>query len=1342
LAWTALGPRSISSYLANYFTTYYANNYSYYGSPPLSGRVSAIATHPTNSDIAYVGGAVGGVWKTEDGGTNWEPVFDQEAPAIAIGSIAVDPNPNQGNVVYVGTGEANNCCQSYFGTGVYKSTSQGATGSWTKLGGTTFDNCHVADIVVKPGDSNTILVAVHDYGKYGSTACARGIYRTTNGGANAADWQRVTSRCRPTDLAVDPTNATIWYGGFVRAGNDPTECGVYKSTDSGAAGSWLASGTGLPTSGLGRVMLTVSPSDGQRLYAAITNCAPGAAGCSDDELKDGKVWKSTNGGGSWSSLPAATDICDIGSGGQCNYDLTIAAYPTGTSFYVGGVKLSKYNGDETVAPAPVGFCDHPCTLNANDIHVDFHALAFDAANRLWIGNDGGVYRTSDGTTFENLNANLALTQYYPGISGSVVGPLVGGAQDNGVSKFAGDLGWKGLLGADGAFTAVDATDPRIIFGSTQFLDVWRSDDGGKTVAEKSGAWASDQKEFIAPLVMDPSNSQVLYAGTMRVWKTTNRGEAWGAISPFFGDNADPFGNRITAIAAAPSNSNTIYVGTSGSTTGGGTASQVRVTTNGGTTDPLSWPNTAAAPFPNREVTDIAVHDTVSTQAYVTVSGFDTGHVFKYTKPNGVDTWTNISGNLPNAPANAVVVDTRTSPTTIYVGTDVGVFWTTDGPGPFTWLNTSTDLPNTVITDLILDKTANELIASTHGRGMFSAPVAPPPAPGGKIAFVSNRDGDNEIFVMSSTGTGLTKLTNNTADDNTPVWSPDRTKIAFATNRDGNYEIYVMNADGGNPTRLTNDAGRDEAPSWSQGGKIAFNSSRDGDHEIFTMNADGGAQTQLTANTSVDGYPSWSPDGAQIAFHSNRDGDFEVFKMNADGGAQTNLTLNAVSDGEASWSPDGTKIAFNGATGGDFEIVLMNTDGSGQTAITSNAIEDRNASWSPGSSHLTFNSLRDGDHNIFRVASSGGTATRLTSDLEIDADPSWQPAVTAAAPDAPTNVTAVAGNARATVSWTAPASDPGYPITNYVVTPYVGASPQPATTVGNVTQTVITGLTNGTVYTFKVKARNAIGDGPDSAASNAVTLPVPAADFDGDGDTDLSVWRPEGGTWYPFGGLAQQWGLSDDVPVPGQYDSDSAADIAAWRPSDGFWYVQGGVAQQWGISTDVPVPGDYDGDGDTEFAVWRPEGGTWYVHGSDPQQWGISTDVPVPGDYDGDGDTDMAVWRPSNGTWYVRMGVTEQWGIASDVPVPGQYDADPATEIAVWRPSNGTWYVLGGTPQQWGISTDVPVPGDYDGDGDTEFAVWRPSDGFWHVLNGATQQWGISSDKPLPPLPSITRLLFP
>jgi hypothetical protein len=264
------------------------------------------------------------------------------------------------------------------------------------------------------------------------------------------------------------------------------------------------------------------------------------------------------------------------------------------------------------------------------------------------------------------------------------------------------------------------------------------------------------------------------------------------------------------------------------------------------------------------------------------------------------------------------------------------------------------------------------------------------------------------------------------------------------------------------------------------------------------------------------------------------------------------------------------------------------------------------------------------------------------------------------------------------------------------------------------------------------------------------------DFDGDGVSDLGVWRRPGAVWHlryssTGAGAYYTWGLDDDRIVPADYTGDRRTDVAVWRPSQGTWYVfdpaTGAPSSiyglQWGQSGDVPVPADYDGDGRADLAVWRPSDTIWYIRysstgGTSGAAWGLAGDVPVPADYDGDGRADLAVWRPSTGVWYVLYSSTgaytsTQWGQSGDVTVPADYDGDGRADLAVWRPSTGIWHViLSSTGAFWethyGLPDDVPVPGDYDGDGRTDRAVWRPSTGEWFHLRSrdgasAAEAWG-------------------
>ncbi|MBW8011568.1 MAG: PKD domain-containing protein [Chloroflexi bacterium] len=244
--------------------------------------------------------------------------------------------------------------------------------------------------------------------------------------------------------------------------------------------------------------------------------------------------------------------------------------------------------------------------------------------------------------------------------------------------------------------------------------------------------------------------------------------------------------------------------------------------------------------------------------------------------------------------------------------------------------------------------------------------------------------------------------------------------------------------------------------------------------------------------------------------------------------------------------------------------------------------------------------------------------------------------------------------------------------------------------------------------------------------------VPPADFDGNGSTDVSVFRPSNGRWYTStAGLLAAYGIAGDIPVPQDYDGDGDTDIAVYRPSNGRWYFYGGSSAGFGIAGDIPMPCDYDGDGDADIAIYRPSNGRWYVSGQGYTAYGIAGDIPVPGDYDGDGDCDVAIYRPSNGRWYVKDQGYAAWGIAGDIPVPGDYDGDGNFDIAIYRPSNGRWYVLGQGYVAYGIPGDIPVPGDYDGDGSWDQTIYRPSNGRWYMYGIGYEAFGIAGDYPLP-----------
>ncbi len=266
------------------------------------------------------------------------------------------------------------------------------------------------------------------------------------------------------------------------------------------------------------------------------------------------------------------------------------------------------------------------------------------------------------------------------------------------------------------------------------------------------------------------------------------------------------------------------------------------------------------------------------------------------------------------------------------------------------------------------------------------------------------------------------------------------------------------------------------------------------------------------------------------------------------------------------------------------------------------------------------------------------------------------------------------------------------------------------------------------------------------------------DFDGDGRSDISVFRPSNGVWYlnrsTAGFTAFQFGLNGDKTVTSDYDGDGKADAAVYRA--GVWYRLRSATNttdvtSFGLVGDIPTPADFDGDARSDIAVFRPSTGVWYTLASgngaySSVRFGLAGDVPVTGDYDGDGRADINLFRPASGTWY-RLNSSNgaffalNFGLAGDKAVAGDFDGDAKSDIAVWRPSNGVWYMMRSQTGSFfatgfGLAGDIPAAGDFDGDGKSDISVFRPSNGVWYRLNSGngaytSTAFGLSGDNPAP-----------
>ncbi|MBT8397372.1 MAG: hypothetical protein HKO65_12900 [Gemmatimonadetes bacterium] len=643
-SWAPLGPQRIPS------------------SGTSTGRLTAIAVHPTSSDIIYVGGAQGGVWKSTDGGMTWTPKTDEQC-SLAMGSIAIDPvNPE---IIYAGTGEQHFSSDSYYGCGVLRSEDGGET--WTQLGasvftGDDFTNAKISRVDVDPStagvvETTTVLAAT-----------TLGLFRSADGGAM---WDLVLGGTA-TDLVRNPSDTQVLYAAI-------RSTGVFKSTDGGV--TWVEIAEGFPTENVSRINLALAPSSPETILASIQHR-------SESNLLG--IWKSTNGGASWIQLGANGASC----GTQCWYNMTIAVSPADPNVvYFGGVSLYRsINGGLSFSDVRRG------------IHVDQHLITFDPQDpgTVYVGNDGGVFRSTDGGgSWTSLNTNLVLTQFYPGVSLHPweAAVAMGGTQDNGTLESQGTDEYARVLGGDGGFTAINPQNPAIRYGETQWntestFSGPRRSDGGSFVRKVNGIDVTENALFIPPLVMDPVNPDRLYFGTVRLYRTDDRAESWTSIS-------EPFNGRISAIAPAASDPMVVYMGTS---TGG-----VHRTENGGEL----WSQITLG-IPNRYIRDMAVDPTDWQKVFLTVSGFQSGHVFR--SSDAGRTWEDISGDLPDIPVNAIVLDPAEA-NTLFIGTDLGVFVTNDGG--VTWTAMKDGFPNVAVFDLAYNASTGVLLAATHGRGMFT-----------------------------------------------------------------------------------------------------------------------------------------------------------------------------------------------------------------------------------------------------------------------------------------------------------------------------------------------------------------------------------------------------------------------------------------------------------------------------------------------------------------------------------------------------------------------------------------------------------------------------------------------
>ena len=675
----------------------------------IGGRVTAIAATPSENAI-YIGAANGGVFMSVNGGVNFQPVFD-EAGVYSIGALALDPaNPN---TIYAGTGEANSSVDSYDGAGLFQSLDGG--GTWSYLG--LEQTRRIARVAVDPQNSNRIFVAA--MGTQFSTSPDRGLYRSEDGGISWSKVLFVSDSTGASDVVINPAHPdTVYCATWERVRHYTyrraygPECGIWRSADHGTTWTLLAGGLPVPSDGVGRIALGIAPSRPSTLYAQIV------ANAGNNNYPGLGMYRSLNGGTTWTRRDLSGGFTDnFATFGWYFGDMAVDPTNPDIIYSLGlNLKRSTDGGANYTTVSP----DHP----------DQHALWINPANPLHIfaGNDGGFWWSTNGAVVWNKSLDLPISQFYAGtIDPTNPARLMGGTQDNGTLITPGSPNaWALQLSGDGFQCLVDPITSALIFSEYQYgsYGTGLQRDGNPP----AGFNPNDRYNWNTPIAMDPNNHNVLLVGSQRVYRSTDNGLSYAVISGNLASNPVSqlvFGT-ITTLAISPVSSSKYYAGTDDG--------HVWRTPNAG----ANWIDISAG-LPVRYVTRVVADPVQPSVVYVTLSGFgqDEHLAHVYRSVNDGLTWASIAGNLPDAPANDLIVDPA-DPNTLMLATDVGVYATHNLGAA--WEPLGTGMPLQTVFDLSFHPGSRTLVAATHGRSQWkidltSWPTAtPPPAVGPRLAL--------------------------------------------------------------------------------------------------------------------------------------------------------------------------------------------------------------------------------------------------------------------------------------------------------------------------------------------------------------------------------------------------------------------------------------------------------------------------------------------------------------------------------------------------------------------------------------------------------------------------------
>ena len=671
------------------------NSWTWLGPGNIGGRIAALHISGTTMFAASVGG---GLWKSTDLGQTWAPV-DDFLSVLATTTLATDPV--NGNVMYAGTGEGFGNGGALRGMGVFKSTDGGA--SWSHLSSTNTSDWYAVNWLTISPNGSVILAATT-----GLAGASGGIWRSTDGGSS---WTRVAEGANIGHVEFHPADASKAIAS-TRTGQ------ALYSSDGGA--TWSASD---------------SISSEKRVQVAYARANPSIVYASVDD-GGGELWKSTDGGVTYTTVHSGTKF--LGDQGWIHNAIWID--PTNPNTLVlGGLDLWRSTDGGTTLTKISQWQKSPESAHG-DQKVIVASPGFNGTTdtTVYVGNDGGIYRTQDVYTVEPLggwqplNNNLGVTQFYGIASNPATGMIVGGTQDNGTIRYSGDAQkWTPMYGGDGGYVAADPTDPNTFYGEYVYLTIHRSEDGGNWKADdiygQYYSWDGEKwvklsrdnpiteaksgtANFIAPFLLDPNNPNRMLAGARSLWvsdnvKKSNKdgGPDWRALKAPAGESSS---NNISAISVAPGKSEIIM-------TGHGNGAVYR--TNSGLAVTPDWTRVGEGTLPSRTVLSLAIDPRDANVAYATFGGFTANNVWKTT--DGGATWISISQGLPSAPARSLVIHPQNS-SWIYLGTEVGIFASEDAGG--SWKLPHDGPANVAVRQLIWMN--NDLVAGTFGRGVYKATV--------------------------------------------------------------------------------------------------------------------------------------------------------------------------------------------------------------------------------------------------------------------------------------------------------------------------------------------------------------------------------------------------------------------------------------------------------------------------------------------------------------------------------------------------------------------------------------------------------------------------------------------